>query len=412
MLVMTRVRSTQQSGPALIVTGGEHLGVLAAVRALREAGYAPWVAVHDRGAYAARSRAAAGVIEVPSPGADSSGFVRALARAAKRIPAQVILPGNELGLVALADHANVFPSSVALGVCSPTVVANATDKTLLDGFVRAAGLSVPTTVEVNLEGVRDPLPFPYPVVVKPHRSELRGGDGLFHHFGARRARSAQELCAALSALPGRRGLVQPFLNGPLGSIAGVFWNSQLICAVQSCGDRLWPPYCGSMTHANTVPLNPRLVAAIGSLLRAVGWEGLFQVDFFEQSGEFVVIDLNPRFYTSLAIATRAGLNLPGIWVELLRGQLPLVPSSYRTGVGYRHDENDIRSLMHMLIYGPRRAALRGFIPQRDTALAVFSLKDPWPVLTSLTRLVRYLTATRTRTTIPAPVAAPTLKLES
>jgi len=411
---MNSVRSTPQNGLTLIVTGGEHLGVLAAVRALREAGHAPWVAVHQRGSYAARSRATAGVIEVPNPGADSSGFVKSLARAAERIPAQVILPGTELGMVALAHHANAFPPGVALGICSPTVVANATDKSLLEGFVRAAGLSVPPTVEVNLEGVEDPLPFPYPVVVKPHRSELRGVDGVFRHFGARRARSAKELRAALAALPVRRGLVQPFLSGPLGSIAGVFWDGEMICAVQSRGDRLWPPYCGSMTYAETVPLNPRLVAAIGSLLQAVGWEGLFQVDFFEQSGEFVVIDLNPRFYTSLSIATRAGMNLPGTWVDLLRGQVPHVPSSYRTDVRYRHDEKDIRSLMHMLIHGPRGAALRGFIPRRNTALAVFSLKDPWPVLTSLTRLVRYLTATPVGKTprSPGPIGAPTPKPES
>jgi predicted ATP-grasp superfamily ATP-dependent carboligase len=377
------------NGVAVLVTGGEHLAVLAAVRALREAGYAPWVAAHDPGAYAARSRDAAGVVEVPNPATDETGFVRALVAAAARIPVSVVLPGTEFGLAALSRHAHGFPPGVVLGVCPPAVVANATDKALLGDLARAAGLSVPPTLDAGLDDLARGLPFPYPAVVKPRRSELQSSDGVVRHFAVRRVDSPAELRAALAALPGARGLVQPYLHGPLGSLAGVFWNGEMVCAVQSRGDRLWPLYTGSMTYAETVPLNRRLTASIGNVLRAVGWNGLYQVDFFEQAGEFVVIDLNPRLYTSLAIATRAGMNLPGIWVDLLRGQAPRSHGSYRTGVRYRHDEDDVRTLFGMLIRGPRGAALRGFIPRRNTVHPVFSLRDPWPLLTSLSKLLRH-----------------------
>ena len=146
------------------------------------------------------------------------------------------------------------------------------------------------------------------------------------------------------------------------------WSAPCSPAATDCG-HLW---CGSISHAETVPLDPRLSEAIGHLLRAVGWCGLFQVDLFEQSGGFVVIDLNPRVYTSLSHAVRAGLNLPGIWVDLLLGRVPHVPASYRVGVRYRHDEGDLRALARMLTHGPRMAAMRGLVPRRDTALAVFS----------------------------------------
>jgi predicted ATP-grasp superfamily ATP-dependent carboligase len=143
-----------------------------------------------------------------------------------------------------------------------------------------------------------------------------------------------------------------------------------------------------MTWAETVPLDRRLAASIGNALRAIGWNGLYQVDFFEQPGDFVLIDLNPRFYTSLAMAMGAGVNLPGIWVDLLCGRAPRVPATYQSGVRYRHDEDDVRALFRMLIHGPRGAALRGFVPRRDTVHPVFSLRDPWPLLTSLSKLVR------------------------
>jgi predicted ATP-grasp superfamily ATP-dependent carboligase len=390
------VRSRTANGPgdstggvAVILTGGEHLSVLAAVRALGAAGYAPWVAVHERGAYAARSRATAGIIEVPSPWDDARGFVTEIAEAAERIQAAVVLPGTEYGMSTLAQHAGDLPAGVVLGTGPLSAIANATDKGKLAGFARKAGLRVPPTADIGLSTIPARLPFPFPVVVKPHRSEHRGVDGVVRHVGARYVDSSQDLRAALAALPGERGLVQPFLHGPMGSFAGVFWDDQMVCPVQSRGDRLWPAPCGSLSHAETVPLDPRLAEAVTRLLRSVGWNGLFQMDFFESAGEFIVTDLNPRFYTSLSHATRAGLNLPGIWVDLLRGQVPNVPASYRIGVHYRHDEGDLRALARMFVRGQRAAALGGLIPHRDTAHAVFSITDPAPLMTSLSRLVRH-----------------------
>jgi len=346
------------------------------------------VAVHRRGAYAARSRAAAGVVEVPNPAEDERGFVSCLADASLRIPASVVLPGNEVELLALSRHRDCFAAGVALGVCSLPIVESAIDKTLLADLATAAGLAVPPTFHLRLSEVGGPLPFTYPVVVKPLRSELRTAEGASLHFTARRVTCPMDLRAAVAVFPNARALVQPYLQGPIGSLAGVFWKGEMVCAVQSQSERIWPPYCGSMTYAVTVPLDQRLAASCGNLLRAIAWNGLFQIDFVECSGQSLLIDLNPRFYTSLAITTRAGVNLPAVWVDLLRGRYREANHSYSVGVGYRHDEDDIRALLAMLLRGPRGAALRGLLPRRRTAHPVFSLRDPLPFLTTLGKLLR------------------------
>ena len=139
---MNRRTHSDRHGTAVLISGGEHLGVLAAVRALRAAGHRPWVAVHERGGYAARSRATAGVVEVPNPAVDETGFVRALAEASLRIPASVVLPGTEVGLLALSHHPHLFSRNVALGVCPASVVNKATDKVQFAQLARAAGLDV------------------------------------------------------------------------------------------------------------------------------------------------------------------------------------------------------------------------------------------------------------------------------
>lgn len=370
------------------MTGGEHVSALAAVRALRAAGYAPWVTVHERGTYAARSRATAGVIELPTPWEDESGFVGSLVEAARDVGAAAILPGTEFAMATLARNADRIPADVVLGMGTPSALEEATDKGRLAIHARRAGLEVPPTAVIDLSTADDPLPFPFPVVAKPQRSEFHGEDGVVRHYGALHVTSADALRRAVASFPGGRGLVQPFLPGPMWSLAGVYWHGRMVAAIQARGDRIWPPLCGSISHGETVELDASLSEAVGRLLRSVCWDGLFQVDLFGRPGGYLVTDLNPRIYTSLGHATHAGLNLPAIWVDLLLGREPAVPASYRLGVHYRHDEGDLRAVAHLLLRGPRGAGLRGLIPSGDTALAVFSPNDPAPLLTSLSRLAR------------------------
>ena len=362
--------------------------MLGAVRALREAGHAPWVAVHERGTYAARSRATAGIIDVPSPWDDPDGFVRGIAAASDRIGASVVLPGTEYGMVTLAQRAGLFPTDVVLGIPPLSTIAEATDKSRLGSLARAVGLETPPTADLCLATLPDELSFDFPMVVKPHRSELPDEAGVIRHHGSQAVDSLDALRAALADLPGQRGLVQPFMLGPLGSLAGVSWDGRLVAAVQARADRVWPAPCGSISHSKSVALDERLADRVGGLLGAVGWNGIFQLDFFEAAGHYYLIDLNPRFYTSLVHATRAGVNLPAIWVDLLLGREPLVPASYRIGLHYRHEVGEMRALGRMLVRGPRGEAVRGLLPRRGTAHAVFSVTDPLPVMTTLARMVR------------------------
>ena len=123
-------------------------------------------------------------------------------------------------------------------------------------------------------------------------------------------------------------------------------------------------------------------------MRALGWSGLFQAQFVRTpGGEHYLIDLNPRPNGSLTLAVAAGLNLPGIWLSLLLGRRPYV-DGYRVGVRYRHEEKDALAQAQMLVDGELLGALRGFVPRRDTTHAIFSLRDPMPLLTSAKKLGR------------------------
>ena len=375
--------------PVLLAANPYH-GVLAAVRGLRAAGYAPWLAVHEAGTYAGRSRAAAGTVWVPDAEIDSEGFVSKLSAAAMRLSVAAVLPSTDTHFFTLADREADFPG-VALGTPPLERVEQANDKgeTLTD-LAANVGLPVLPTARAIRGDSEAVSEFGFPAIVKPLRSRIRNSDGTFSACSTRYVSTRQAAEEAIEALPGKEGLVQPYIPGTVQSVTGVSWEGDLVCALHQVSVRIWPVRAGISSYAETIPPNAELEQGVGRLLQALGWSGLFQAQFIRSShGEHYLIDLNPRIYGSLALAIAAGLNLPAIWVDLLLGRQPNV-GGYRVGTRFRHEEKDIRTLACMLADGKPRDALRGLMPRRNTTHAVFSIRDPRPLLTSGTKLVAQL----------------------
>ena len=135
----------------VLVTGSEYPAGLAALRALHQAGFEAWAAVQSRTSLGARSRAAAGRVDVPDPRTAPNEFAGALAAAVKRLDAAAVLPGTEAALLALAGREHMFPTKVAVGTAPETALRRATDKTALALLSLRAGLDVPPTRVVDFE---------------------------------------------------------------------------------------------------------------------------------------------------------------------------------------------------------------------------------------------------------------------
>jgi predicted ATP-grasp superfamily ATP-dependent carboligase len=376
-----------QRGLAVLISGGEYVGVLAAVRGLRAAGYQPWVASSGP-SYASLSRSAAGRVDVPDSRSDPRGFVRALAGASERRCVAALLPGTEADLLALAAGREAFPSDLSLGVPPSEVVVEALDKTALPRLAPAAGLRTPTTAFVNGSGPTAQLPFP--AVVKPPRSELNGNGGL-RHFTPRRVESPLDLQRALGELPGESALVQPYISGNLLAVGGVAWRGELVRAVHYRAERIWPTDCGMISYATTLAPDRELERRVAVLLRTVGWSGIFQLQFIEARDGLYLIDFNPRVFASLAIAVAAGCNLPAVWVDLLLGRRrPTSPDGYRVGVRYRALSRDSRALLAAVRSDRSWSIPQGVRPRSSTTHPVLSLSDPLPTLAGLTKVGRRL----------------------
>jgi hypothetical protein len=374
----------------VLVTGPEYTGGLAALRSLSAAGHAPWAAVSDAGAYGARSRAAAGVVEVPDARLDPEDFAEAIVDGADRADADVVLPGTESGLLALAAYADRFAPDMALGVCPPTTTVVATDKVATLARAADAGVRVLSARVLGVDGPPGPDDVRFPVVVKPMRSEVPAQRGL-RRYPTRRADDLQALILALAALPNGAGMVQAYVEGRILNVNGVAWEGEVIAAVHEEALRTWPADCGPVSYAQTISPEPALAEQARALIAALDWSGIFNAQFIESEAGLFLVDVNPRLYASIGLAVAAGANLPALWVELLLGHRPEV-SPYRVGVRFR-SEGDVRSLTHLFRSGARRAALAGLVPQRHTTHGVASISDPRPGLAYLRRLPARLVPT-------------------
>ena len=378
---------------AVLVTGGEEVAVLGAVRALCSAGYTAWVQASERRSYGSRSRATSATVPTPEPHADPEGFAEALVDASERYCLSAVLPGTEAALLALAPHRARFPEATAVGVPGTTVVERATSKQALAEAARSVGLQMPPTTHLDfasLEKGRAP-DVDLPIVVKPLRSDTHLQDGRLRHDTPRLIQTLDELRETLSVFG--EGLAQPYIPGEIYGVCGVAWEGATMCTLHQIGRRIWPLDCGMVSYAETVPREPGLDERVRALVSRLGWSGVFQLQLLSHRGELYAIDFNPRFYISISLAVAAGLNLPAFWLARLLGHHPSV-GEYAIGMRWRSDPDDPRSLLTSFRRGERTRSLLAAFPRRRTTHAVFSWRDPAPLLTTASRLAGARTIAR------------------
>jgi predicted ATP-grasp superfamily ATP-dependent carboligase len=253
-------------------------------------------------------------------------------------------------------------------------VDRATDKALLAELAAEAGVAAPATL--------DPARPTFPAVVKPATTAVCKGGTTSIAKEAHVVHTPEQLRAAMQG--GDNWLVQPYIDGGLIAVSGVAWRGEVVCTSHQAARRIFPRPLGVSAYAETVARDPELDSALASIIRRLGWSGIFEFQLIRSTDAAHVIDLNPRPYGSLALAIGAGLNLPSIWADLLLGREPRV-GRYRAGVRYRAEVRELRALVAALTRGGLREALAIARPRARTVHSIFSVRDPAPMLALVER---------------------------
>lgn len=321
---------------ALILDPSGARASLAGARALAAAGWRVGVASPGGGGLAAASRHVRARHELPAPAIGDERCAAALERVIGDGGYDVVFASTDADVIALSALRGRL-SAIVPHPPHPALL-RALDKAQLTAAALRAGLAVPRTAPpCDLTALAGPL-----VVKERVHAGAAGGATPVEAEVVASAAAAHCATRRLRA-GGGDAIVQELVRGRLVALTVVCdRDARPVARVQQEALRTWPGDIGRSVRARSVAVDEQLAAGVARLLEELGWFGLAQLQFIApRDGPPRLIDLNPRFYGSLALALGAGVNLPATWAALAVGRRP-PPRDGAPGVRYQWLASDLR----------------------------------------------------------------------
>jgi len=283
-------------------------------------------------------------------------------------------------VLALSAHRDEVPAEVPYA--EHAVVERALDRLEQVRLAERHGLAAPETWEVtdgNLGRWGDR------VVALKSRTPWLMGSGHERHRVETRVGTGNEAVAWAAEIRDSGGtpIVQELIQGQLMSFSVLTDRSgEVIAEEQQVAQRIWPPEAGVSVRATTVTVDRSLAKGIARVLGDLGWFGLAQLQFLVPAdGRPRLIDLNPRFYGSLALAVAAGADFPALWGAMATGEPVRSRTVARPGVRYHWLGGDVRAAVRNNAGGGGlREATAALLWTRGAVHGTWSCADPAPTV--------------------------------
>ena len=330
------------AAPALVAAHSSN-GALATIRDLGRAG----IPVHSpRAPLTSPVRFSNFVSTVIQPFPDGQGARRQidwLLRAGRDHPGMVLLPALDDLTSTIAAHQDALRSYFHLYYPPGHVVDAVLNKESLHTAAAHAGIETPEAwfPASPAEARQLSRDLRYPVVLKPRthvgtQSWFKGG--LVPNqarFEAAYGRAAALLAAGAMEGDSRPADLLPFVQTYLAgagsqiyNLAGFLDHTGLLGGFSATRKVFQTPRrFGIGVCFEAAPVEPELAARLTEMLRGMGFFGMFEAEFIEADGAFLLIDLNPRIFNGLSLVTRRGLRLPLIWYLAALGDWAAVEDS-------------------------------------------------------------------------------------
>lgn len=273
---------------------------------------------------------------VPDPTVDLQAYEDALLSLAERADVETIVPLREADVYVLARNKQSLADHVGTPWPSLDTLRMAQDRVELFDAAAAADVGTPKTTTLDEWDDWD-----REVVIKPrytvHGAEYLDGVATSHtHQNSTKyvARDEEpdrdELVREMDHVP----MVQEYVpdSDEYGFFA-LYDHGDAVATFQHRQRRGYK-YCGGPSAYRESVDIPELDAAGRRLLDELDWHGLAMVEFLRDSetGEFELMEVNPRFWTSLPFTVQAGVDLPYYYCLQAAGEPITVEPDYEVGV--------------------------------------------------------------------------------
>ncbi|GAB3679334.1 hypothetical protein GCM10028857_00520 [Salinarchaeum chitinilyticum] len=386
---------------ALLPTGRE-AATYACVRSLAARNVEPIVASEKTDVPAAASRFVGRTATLPDPREDCIAYRDALLALATRPDVETILPIRAEDGYVLSRYADAFAEHVSLVVPPFDAIERVHDRLALSAAAEAAGVPVPETR--SLEEVEDwdgrhVVKSRYNVLGEAYCSERAGADvdvvKSIEHVPPGTEPDVDAVVATFDHVP----IVQEFVptDGEF-MIAALYDRGEPVATFQHRQLRGDSYTGGGGVYRRSIH-DTELETVARDLLAELDWHGLACIEYMRdaRTGEYVLTEINPRFWQSLPATVRAGADFPAYYWLQATGRSHEIDPTYETGVGSHLLHGELGHLHSVafedspLVERPsfvRTAAVIAASCLAEPRFDFFRLDDPAPFLTGLSRKLR------------------------
>ncbi|USZ69742.1 carboxylate--amine ligase (plasmid) [Halorussus salilacus] len=290
-------------------------------------------------------------VRVPSPNRTASGYREALLDLAMREDVRTILPVREEDAYVLSRYKAEFDEYVDLPIPDFGTLRKVQDRTELFDVAAEAGVPVPET-----ELLTEWTDWSRPTIVKGRYTILAdayrespptvGGQAVRNGGGTEAGLANPPKTEYLppgerpdvDALRDRSGhvpLVQEYLpDTDEYSFCAMYDRGEPLATFQHRQIRGFS-YSGGTSAFRKSVYDPDLEAEGLKLLDALDWHGPADVEFKrdDRTGEFKLMEVNPRFWSSVPFAVQAGADFPLYYWRLATGRADRIGGEYEVGIG-------------------------------------------------------------------------------
>jgi predicted ATP-grasp superfamily ATP-dependent carboligase len=336
------LRTKPLSTLSALVLDAQESHALAAIRSLGVQGVHVTAVSPKPHAMGFASRYTRRALRSPNPAVQATDYAEWLLDTLSRDRFDALLFFGEASANVVAAHRVAIRTRTGCLVSERETFLTADHKDRVTRLARTIGVLVPASHEIervaDAAAVVDRLTFP--VIVKAV-SGSGGHQVRFVRARERLADTVREVLALSSNGTSSRCLVQEYVPGvgygftalvTGGDSIAAFMHRRLAEHDVARGAKL----AHAATGAESVD-EPDLRASGEALLRALRWDGMAMVEFrrSHRDGRFYLMEVNPRFPGSLALAIAAGVDFPSLYVQRAAGCLVTGPEQYRVGLCYR-----------------------------------------------------------------------------
>nr|WP_277555675.1 carboxylate--amine ligase [Halobaculum sp. YSMS11] len=330
-------------------------------------------------------------VRVPSPMTDLAGYEAALIRLARRSDVTTILPFCEADIYVLARNRESLADHVGTPWPTLETLRSVQDRVRLFDAARRAGVAAPETRPFDEWDEWD-----HEVIVKP-RFTMNATE-----YDDSVTDSAVVDSSTQYVLPGERPteadlvsemghvpLVQEYVDSTdeYGFFA-LYDHGEAVATFQHRQVRGWK-YCGGPSAYRESVDIPELRQAGLALLDELDWHGVAMVEFLRdpETGEFKLMEVNPRFWSSLPFTVQAGVDFPALYWGMASGGRVEVDPDYRVGIAGHLLSGEVLHLWSVLREQnplverpsfPRRAAEIATSLVSSPRFDYLSVRDPGP----------------------------------